>query len=132
MVKNPPAKISWRRKWQPTTVFLPGKSHGQRRLAGHSLLGHKELDKNERLTSAATAPTLGRGHVNNVKLHISILSCAQYYQSRKIFRGEYLFSSEDITYRKVHPALLQFSGYSEYSIDILLIQRVDPNIIYSL
>ena len=26
----------WRRKWQPTPVFLPGKSHGQRSLAGYS------------------------------------------------------------------------------------------------
>ena len=29
-------KIPWRRKWQPTPVFLPGKSHGQRNLAGYS------------------------------------------------------------------------------------------------
>ena len=29
-------KIPWRRKWQPTLVFLSGKSHGQRTLAGHS------------------------------------------------------------------------------------------------
>ena len=29
-------KISWRRKWQLTPVFLPGKSHGQRDLAGYS------------------------------------------------------------------------------------------------
>ena len=29
-------KIPWRRKWQPISVFLPGKSHGQRRLAGYS------------------------------------------------------------------------------------------------
>ena len=51
MVKNPPAnagdirkicgldlcvrKIPWRRKWQPTPVFLPGKFHGQRSLAGY-------------------------------------------------------------------------------------------------
>ena len=28
-------KISWRRKWQPTTIFLPGKSNGQRNLAGY-------------------------------------------------------------------------------------------------
>ena len=28
-------KIPWRRKWQPTPEFLPGGSHGQRRLAGH-------------------------------------------------------------------------------------------------
>ena len=26
----------WRRKWQPTPVFLPGESHGQRSLAGYS------------------------------------------------------------------------------------------------
>ena len=30
-----------RRKWQPTAVFLPGKSHGQRRLAGYSPWGRK-------------------------------------------------------------------------------------------
>ena len=28
-------KISWRRKWQPPPVFLPGKSYGQRRLVGY-------------------------------------------------------------------------------------------------
>ena len=28
------AKTSWSRKWQPATVFMPGKSHGQRSLAG--------------------------------------------------------------------------------------------------
>jgi len=29
-------KISWKRAWQPTLVFLPRESHGQRSLAGHS------------------------------------------------------------------------------------------------
>ena len=29
-------EISWRRKWQPTPVFLPGKSHGQKSLVGYS------------------------------------------------------------------------------------------------
>ena len=29
--------IPWRRKWQPTSVFLPGESHGQRSLAGCSI-----------------------------------------------------------------------------------------------
>ena len=37
-------KISWRRKWQPTPVFLPGKSQGQRSLAGYSPWGPKESD----------------------------------------------------------------------------------------
>ena len=31
----------WRRKWQPTPVFLPVKSHGQRSLAGYSPWSHK-------------------------------------------------------------------------------------------
>ena len=38
----------WRRKWQPTPVFLPGKSHGQRSLAGYSPWGRKESDTTER------------------------------------------------------------------------------------
>ena len=33
----------WRRKWQPTPVFLPGKSHGHRSLAGYSPWGHKTV-----------------------------------------------------------------------------------------
>ena len=34
-------KIPWRRKWQLTPIFLPGKSCGQRSLAGYSPWGHK-------------------------------------------------------------------------------------------
>ena len=59
MVKNPPAnagdawfnpwvgKITWRRKWQPTTVFLLRKFHGQRSLAGYCPWGRTELNKTE-------------------------------------------------------------------------------------
>ena len=54
MVKNLPAnagdlgelrKMPWRREWTLTPVILPGKSRGQRNLAGHSPWGHRELDK---------------------------------------------------------------------------------------
>ena len=38
-------KIPWRRTWQPTLVFLPGKSHAQRNLVGYSPWGHKEFDR---------------------------------------------------------------------------------------
>ena len=64
-VQNPPAirgdwglipgsdpwvrKIPWRRKWQPAPVILPGKSHGQRSLAGYNPWGRKELDTIEQL-----------------------------------------------------------------------------------
>ena len=58
MVKNLPAsrrhgrhrfypwvgKIPWRRAWQPTSVFLPGESHGQKSLVGYSPWGRKESD----------------------------------------------------------------------------------------
>ena len=52
VVKNPPAnagdirswvgKISWRRKGQPTLVFLPEKSHRLRSLVGNNLKGSQE------------------------------------------------------------------------------------------
>ena len=45
-----PRRSPWRRKWQPTPVFLPGKSYQQRSLAGYSPWGRKELDTTEWLT----------------------------------------------------------------------------------
>ena len=36
-----------RREWLPTPVFLPGESHGQRRLVGYSPRDHKELDTDD-------------------------------------------------------------------------------------
>ena len=61
IVKNLPAmqetqvqswvrKTPWRRERQPTPVFLPGESYGQRSLAGCSLWGCKELDTIKRQT----------------------------------------------------------------------------------
>ena len=58
MVKNLPAmqetqvqslvgKIPWRREWQPTPVFLSGKSHEQRSLVDYSPWDHKEPDMTE-------------------------------------------------------------------------------------
>ena len=60
-VKNPPAmresqvpslgqEESLEEAWQPTPVFLPGESQGQRSLAGCRSQGHKELDTTERLS----------------------------------------------------------------------------------
>ena len=40
-------KIPWRRRWQPTPVFLPEKSHGKGSLMGYNPKGHKELDTTE-------------------------------------------------------------------------------------
>ena len=40
-------KIPWKRAWQPTPVFWPGESRGQRSLAGYSPWGHQESDMTE-------------------------------------------------------------------------------------
>ena len=40
--------------WQPTPVFLPGESHGQRSLAGYSPWGCKELNMTEQLRLTQT------------------------------------------------------------------------------
>ena len=42
-------KFPWRRKWQPTPVLLPGKSHGWRSLVGYSPWGRKELNTTEQI-----------------------------------------------------------------------------------
>ena len=43
--------VIWRRKWQPTLVFLPGEFHGQRSLVGYSQRGGRELDTTELLNN---------------------------------------------------------------------------------
>ena len=62
MVKNPPAmkrqkthgfdpwveKIPWRRKGQPTPVFLPGKSHGQKEAGGLQPIGSQRIKPSNR------------------------------------------------------------------------------------
>ena len=50
-------KIPWRRKWQSSPVFLPGKSHGQRSLVGYSPYGCKELDMTEQMSVHAYTHT---------------------------------------------------------------------------
>ena len=50
-------KIPWRRKWQPTPVFLSGKLHEQRSLAGYSLWCHKRV-KYDLETKTATLTSL--------------------------------------------------------------------------
>ena len=37
-------KSPGKKKWEPTLVFLPGKSHGLKTLVGYSPWSHKELD----------------------------------------------------------------------------------------
>ena len=45
-------KVPWRRKWKPTPVFLPGKSHAERSLVGYKRVRHTFATKQQH-------PTLG-------------------------------------------------------------------------
>ena len=53
-----------RRQWQPTPVFLPGKSHGRRSLVGCSPWGREESDTTERLHFLFSLSCFGEGNGN--------------------------------------------------------------------
>ena len=58
--------IPWRRKWQSTPVFLPGKSHGQSSIAGCSPWCCKESDTTEQLNNNILSVHQGLGSVYQV------------------------------------------------------------------
>ena len=67
-------KMPWRRKWQPTPVFLPGKSHGQRSLVGDSPWGQKESDTTEWLNNNQAWVNGPQHRALEVKLALSACS----------------------------------------------------------
>ena len=56
--------LGGRRKWQPTPVLLPGKSHGRRSLVGYPPWGRKESDTTERLHFYVLLSCIGEGKGN--------------------------------------------------------------------
>ena len=52
--------MHWRRKWQPTPIFLPGESQGWGSLVGGRLWGHTELDTTEVTSSSSSSSLFGR------------------------------------------------------------------------
>ena len=80
----PPNKLqtlfTWVGKLAPTPVFLPGKFHGQRNLAGYRPQGHQELDTTERL-STEHKHFLPHTHLNSVSrrepIHSALLSLSE-------------------------------------------------------
>ena len=55
-------KIPWRRAWQPTLVFLPGESHGQRSRVGYGPWGPTELDTTECLSTLSVSKIFKKGN----------------------------------------------------------------------
>ena len=66
-------KIPWRMKWQPTPVFLPGESHGQRSLVGYSPWGHKSWTQPSKYPT--TIPVLNTTHTlsTNRQKYLAVL-----------------------------------------------------------
>ena len=56
--------MHWRRKWHPTPVLLPGKSHGWRSLVSYSPWGRKESDMTEQLHFHFSLTCIGEGNGN--------------------------------------------------------------------
>ena len=71
-------KIPWRRAWQPTPVFLPGESHGQRSLTGYSPWYFKESDTTEQLNAHASTK---KKHVLLLSNHFLALCYPKYLQN---------------------------------------------------
>ena len=57
-------RIPWRRAWQPTPIFLPGESQGQRNLVGCSPWGREESDTTEGLHFHFSLSSIGEGNGN--------------------------------------------------------------------
>ena len=74
-------KVAWRRKWQPSPVFWPGESQGQRSLVGYSSWGCRESDMTKQLSTHASTQKLssillqhcllqGCGSARGASLHV--------------------------------------------------------------
>ena len=74
-------RLPWRRAWQPTPVFLPEESHGQRSPAGNGPWGHKESDTTkatehtQHTTNKPTDPKVKSTRTNVFKTDISYSTC---------------------------------------------------------
>ena len=66
-------KILWRRAWQPTPVFLPGESHGQRSLVGYSPWGLKQFEMTQALSMGAAYEKILGYLANHAQFPLNLL-----------------------------------------------------------
>ena len=78
---------SWRRKWQPTPLFLPGESPWTEELGRlHSPWGHKESDTNEQLSTAQQRAYPQKRRIKRGTEKLRCLSYENQCQSRPLLR----------------------------------------------
>ena len=86
-------KIPWRRKWQPTPVFLPGEFHGQRSLAGSKWVGWQRVG-HDWVTNACDCRPTAKYKINknyHMWVFISVNHCMRIFLLHKTkikFRNE--------------------------------------------
>ena len=76
-----PLCVRWRRKWQPTPVFSPEKSHGHRSLVGYGLWGCGGSDAAEQLSMYP---------VRAILVYVWLLSCSSSETLNKLLNLPYL------------------------------------------
>ena len=77
-----------RRKWQPTSVFVPGKSHGQKTLVAYSLWGHERVGHN--LATKITS-VLKLSFIVYLKLKIKFICIYVYIHTHTFRRKKYIY-----------------------------------------
>ena len=103
----------WRRKWQPTPVFLPGESHGRRGLVGYSLWGCKESDTTKQLTHTRH---LCHGEKNTSHWQVPVSSTAEGQKTSGVFHVSckhsslLLFSFQSSTHDRTFSFLATLRG----------------------
>ena len=105
-------KVPWRGKWQPTPVFLPGKLHGQRSLAGYSPWGYKRVG-HDLVTKQRQQSVL-------VYYHGDALECTVYLSSLIFvaFRKMKFFNSKYFRLiKKYSPSLSFMQTFLKYEIE---------------
>ena len=98
-----------RRRWHPTPVLLPGKSHGQRSLVGCSPWGCEESDTTKRLHFHFSLSCTGEGNGN--PLHCSCLDSGAWWAA--VYRV-----AQSQTWLKWHSSSSSSSSRSETEINI--------------
>ena len=122
-------KIPWRRKWLPTPVFLPGESHGQRSLVGHSPWGRKESDTTERLSTAQKVGVC-HGPSRWVRWRMSITPCPEIGPPSSVFILRSARSSQPLTMGLACDRPLVMVWWNVYLSSTIFYESCEPNMDY--
>ena len=111
--------MHWRRKWQPTPVFLPGESQGRRSLVGCSPWSLEESDTTERLHFHFSLSCIGEGNGNP-------LQCSCLGNPRD--RGAWWASVYGVAQSRTRPKQLSSSSSSSNLFYLLpfLVTNINP------